>query len=96
MIEVEVKSILNIKSITGNKDSQYIHLKDKSSVKDALDKLVEIYGEELERNIYDDKNNTKKGITILHNGSSILAKRGLDTELKDKDRILIFPPVGGG
>ena len=96
MIEVEVKSILNIKRIIGNEDSQYIELEDKSTVKDALDKLIEIYGEELEKNIYGGKNNIKKGITILHNGSSIFAKKGLDTKLKDKDRILIFPPVGGG
>lgn len=38
----------------------------------------------------------EKGFLILVNGTNILHMKGLDTEIKDGDTVVIFPPVGGG
>jgi molybdopterin synthase sulfur carrier subunit len=42
------------------------------------------------------KKELEKGFLILLNGINILHLKGLDTEIKDGDTIVIFPPVGGG
>ncbi|MGB9785290.1 MAG: MoaD/ThiS family protein [Fervidicoccaceae archaeon] len=42
------------------------------------------------------KKELEKGFLILVNGVNVLHLNGLDTEIKDGDTVVIFPPVGGG
>ena len=68
-----------------------------TDVRDLLNKLTAQY-EGLKRSFYTDPQAEKLGdnINIMVNGRNINFTGGLDTPLKDGDRVAIFPPVAGG
>ncbi|PYB68219.1 MoaD family protein [Thermoplasma sp. Kam2015] len=65
------------------------------TVSDLLEKLNEEYGEDFRKQMYDGQS-LFKNVIILVNGENITTIKGLDTEIKDDDRIDLFPPVAGG
>lgn len=96
MISINVKTILGLVNIIGNKKEQKISLDEGANVSDLIDKLVEIYGLELETNLFDHSRITNAGIAMFINGRNIFALNGLETKLNDNDEFLIFPPLCGG
>jgi len=67
-----------------------VELKDGSTVKDLLEKLIEMYGGAFERGIWGQ--DRKLFIAIMVNGVSTRPGTGL----REGDEIAIVPPVAGG
>lgn len=68
----------------------------KSSVRDLIDILVERYGGEFERYIYDAEKKSRSYLSYMLNGININSLEKFDTPLKDGDVFSLLPPVGGG
>jgi len=67
-----------------------------STLKDAVDKLIERYGEKFKSRIYDEKGKVRRFVNIYINGKDIRFLNHLETQLNDGDNISIIPAVGGG
>lgn len=67
-----------------------------STVKEALDRLTQKYGDGFEERIFDTLGNPRRFINIYVNGKDIRFLNRLDTRLKRQDKVLIIPAVGGG
>ncbi len=65
------------------------------TVKEALDSLVTGYPK-LGRQLFKETNQLNDFINIFVNGSDIRSQRGLDTTLKENDRLIIMPAIAGG
>lgn len=94
-MKVEVKFYAMIREIAGKK-VEMVALPIKSSVRDLIDLLVERYGSEFERYIYDRDKKVRSYLSYMLNGVNINSLDRLDTALKDGDVISLLPPVGGG
>jgi len=67
-----------------------------STLRDAVDKLIERYGEKFESRIYDEKGKVRRFVNIYINGKDIRFLNNLETQLNDGDNVSIIPAVGGG
>ncbi len=67
-----------------------------STVFDLLQRLVQRFGHDFQKKIFDEKGETWPYLTVLLNGGNIALLRGISTELSDGDVLAIFPPVAGG
>ena len=67
------------------------------TVKEALIDLEDKHPA-LENKIFKDENKQElsDSITVIKDGRNITYLNGLKTELKDGDKLSVFPPVGGG
>jgi len=83
MIHVRVYAMLI--DIVGSRTLEVEGAKTVGELIDLLDSRYPGFKKELE-----------KGFLILVNGVNVLHLKGLDTEIKDGDTVVIFPPVGGG
>jgi len=83
MIHVRVYAMLI--DIVGSRSLEVEGAKTVGELIDLLDSRYPGFKKELE-----------KGFLILVNGVNVLHLKGLDTEIKDGDTVVIFPPVGGG
>lgn len=95
IMEVEVKFYAMLREIAG-KRAEKITLPTKSSVGDLIDMLVERYGGEFERYIYNSEKQVRGYLSYMLNGVNINSLQGFDTILKDGDVFSLLPPVGGG
>ncbi len=95
-MKVNVQTLYFFKELFGGKTSISLDVEEEISVYDLIILMDSIYDSGIKDVILKDSNSTKNRIAIFVNGSNIFATSGLDTILKDKDVVLIFPPVGGG
>jgi len=67
------------------------------NVKEALIELESKFPA-LEEKIFKDENKQElsDSITVIKDGRNITYLNGLKTELKEGDKLSVFPPVGGG
>ena len=84
---MEVKVTLRLLKI---EDELEIELKEDSTVKSLLEKLISIYGDNLKRLIGD----AEKGFRVMVMANAEMAK--YDQRLKDKDELSLILPVAGG
>ncbi|MFQ6053780.1 MAG: ubiquitin-like small modifier protein 1 [Candidatus Bathyarchaeia archaeon] len=94
-MEVEVKYYAMMREIAGRKVER-VTLPPKSSVGDLIDLLVERYGAEFERYIYDREKQVRDYLSYMLNGVNINSLDRFETALKDGDVLSLLPPVGGG
>lgn len=94
-VEIEVKYYAMLREIAGKK-AERLSLLPKSSVMDLINLLVERYGDEFKRYIYDAENQVRRYLSYMLNGFNINSLDGFDTMLKDGDMFSLLPPVGGG
>ena len=76
-----------------------LELNNTENVRDLLQYLSEVYGEKVDRWIWQGKGEKRTlmtGTLILVNGKHVYHLQGLDTPLEESDVISIFPPSGGG
>lgn len=98
MIEINIKTISTYVKLLGGFKEHKIKLKENSRIKELIDMLIELFGDDLKETLFDgyELRKVKRGISMFVNGRNIFALDGLDTILKSGDEILILPPIGGG
>ena len=84
---MEVKVNLRLLKI---EDELEVELKEGSTVKSLLEKLISIYGDNLKRLIGD----AEKGFRVMVMANAEMVK--YDQRLKDKDELSLILPVAGG
>jgi MoaD family protein len=88
-VDISVKSYANLRSIIG-KEVLTLRLQGSPTVGEALDRLVEQYGEQVRKYISGDR------IVFLINGRNARSMDGLDTRLGEGDMITVLPVLSGG
>ena len=94
-MEVEVRFYAMLREVAGKKAERVV-LPPKSSVGDLIDLLVERYGDEFARYVYDSEKQVRSFLSYMLNGVNINSLDRFDTMLKDGDVLALLPPVGGG
>lgn len=96
MPKVVVRSSGRIRELVGSREVE-IQVKKDCTVRDALRLLAEERGKALENRIFDpDTNELRPHIRVLLNGQNLYLLEGLETRVKERDVIMVFPPAGGG
>ncbi len=96
-MKVTVDYLGSIKQILGLKQAEKIELKDTASVCDLLSLLAEKYGAPFKKAVYEPKDLALKAHYILSiNGLLLNQLSGIETKLKDGDRVILMPVVTGG
>jgi MoaD family protein len=67
-----------------------------TTLSEALRKLTARYGDPFEERVFDSTGRPKGLLNFYVNGKNAHFLKGLETQLKDGDEILILPAVGGG
>ena len=94
-MEVEVRFYAMLREVAGKKAERVV-LPPKSLVRDLIDLLVERYGDEFARYVYDSEKQVRSFLSYMLNGVNINSLDRFDTMLKDGDVLALLPPVGGG
>ena len=95
MIRVEVNYFSNVRAITGEYGAA-LELPDPSRVSDLLREVAARYGELLREYLFTDEGGLNSHVVVILNGRGVGILEGLDTPLKDGDRVAILPSIGGG
>lgn len=96
-LKVKVEYIGHVKNMTGNKKEEEVEAEDNSKIADLLNVLTKQYGEPFKKAIYEPKGKDVKPNYIVTVNSYLLNQlQGLDTRLKNGDRVAILPVVSGG
>lgn len=67
------------------------------TLKDLIDKLILKYGKDFGNFVLNPKTGAlQDSIMILINGVHAKSLGGLNAKLKDKDYVVLLPPIGGG
>ncbi|MFW5903834.1 MAG: ubiquitin-like small modifier protein 1 [Candidatus Saliniplasma sp.] len=91
-MSVKIKLFANI----AEKAGQRIIEVDASNVREAFEILEERFGGLRGELFKEDEKNLRDNITVIKDGRNITYLNGLETELKDGDKLSVFPLVGGG
>ena len=96
-MKVTIDYLGSIRQTLGLKQAELLELKDGSSVCDLLSLLAEKHGEPFKKAVYEPKGLDLKPHHILSVNSLLLNQlNGIETKLKDGDRIILMPVVTGG
>lgn len=96
-MQVTVDYLGHIKNALGVTQPERINLKTHATIRDLLDSLADKHGETFKKAIYEPGNADLKSAFILTvNGLLLNQLKGLDTQLKEEDRVVILPVVSGG
>ena len=97
VLKVTVDYLGNIKRTLGVEQTENIELKDDALVCDLLFLLAEKHGESFKKAVYEPKEPDLKPYHILSvNGLLLNQLNGIETKLKDGDRVVLMPVVTGG
>lgn len=89
-VTVQIPSAL--RALTGNQSHVEVEAR---TVAEALNALQEKFPS-MSRYIFDEQQRLRNFINILVNGMDIRTLNGLETPLKESDKILILPNITGG
>ena len=92
MVEIKVRLYGNLVGFTNGQKEVSLSA---SSVKDGIDHLIATYGE-LAGRLLDKDGNLETFINVLVNNKDIRYLDGLETEVKEGDKLIIMPAIGGG
>lgn len=97
MLKVKVRYYLIFFLAVGSRLEEIICLEEGSTIKDLLTELVERYGDELARRLWDGEGKQRSSAWILVNGLCRAEGTSSDMELKDGDTVVLTTPmlVGG-
>jgi len=92
-MSIMIKLFANLAELTGENEIEV-------SAKNVKEALLELENKHpaLEEKIFKDENKEElsESITVIKDGRNITYLNSLKTELKDGDKLAVFPPVGGG
>lgn len=89
-VEVTIPSVLN-----RNAGERKVSI-EAETLRDAIDSLVKIMGNDFARRVLDSNGKPKALINIYINGKNSRFAGGLDARLNDGDSVMILPAVAGG
>ena len=96
-MKVTVDYLGSIKQTLSLKQAEQVELKDDASLVDLLSLLAEKHGEPFKKTVYEPKDPDLKPYYILSvNGVLLNQLNGIETKLKDGDRLILMPVVTGG
>jgi sulfur-carrier protein len=96
-LRITIDYLGSIKQTLGLKQAEQVELKDQALVRDLLFALAEKYGESFKKAVYEPKDTDLKSQYILSvNGLLLNQLNGIETKLKDGDRVILMPVVTGG
>ena len=96
-MKVTVDYLGSIKQTLGLKQAEQVELKDDTSLIDLLSMLAEKHGDPFKKSVYEPNDPDLKPYYILSvNGVLLNQLSGLETTLKDGDRLIFMPVVTGG
>ncbi len=96
-MRITVEYLGYIKQTLGITQPEIIELNSEASARDLLAVLADKHGEQFKKAVYDPKDAVLKAYHIIAvNGLMVNLLGGLDTKLKDGDRVAVMPVVTGG
>jgi len=94
-LEVELRYYAMVRDAAGKRD-ETLSLPDGATVKDLINHLIALYGDRFRGYVYDDDGRPLDYLMFSVNEVDIRSLNGFDTVLRDGDRVLVMPPIGGG
>jgi molybdopterin synthase sulfur carrier subunit len=96
-LKVTVEYLGYIKQTLGAEQAERVELKEDALVADLLFLLAGKHGEPFKKAVYEPKDLDLKPHYILSvNGLLLNQLKGIETKLKDGDRVILMPVVTGG
>jgi MoaD family protein len=96
-LKVRVEYLGHIKNIIGDKREEEVEIREDASIADLLMMLSKRYGEPFRKAVYEPKGlDVKPNFIATVNGYLLNQLKGIETKLKDQDRVTIMPVVSGG
>lgn len=92
MVEIKVRLYGNLVGFAKGQKEVSVSA---SSVKESIDQLIASYGE-LAGRLLDKDGKIETFINVLVNNKDIRYLDGLETEVKEGDKLIIMPAIGGG
>ncbi len=97
LLKITVDYLGSIRQTLGLKQTEQVELKNDASIRDLLSLLAEKHGEPFKKAIFEPKDLDLKSHHILSvNGLLLNQLNGIETKLKDGDRLVLMPIVTGG
>lgn len=94
-MEVELRYYAMVRDAAG-KRAETLSLPEGATVMDLIDRLVGLYGEQLRGYLFDEDGALRDYLIFSVNEQDIRSLDGYETVLRDGDRVLVMPPIGGG
>ncbi|MCR4420072.1 MAG: MoaD/ThiS family protein [Clostridia bacterium] len=95
-MRIKVQTILDLVPVLGGFQTE-VEVPSGASVREAVEVLVRLRGEELEKKLIDPASGQPyRHFRWVLNGRDLAPYQGLDTTLKEGDTLLIIPPASGG
>jgi molybdopterin converting factor small subunit len=95
-MKINVHYISLVKSFTKT-SQEVVDLKEEASLSDLLDKISAKYGKPLTLEVYDPtKKEMKPNFVALINGIHMDQLKGINTQLKDSDTVILMALMTGG
>lgn len=96
-LKIKLDYLGHVTNLTGNLRTEEITVKNDSSVVDLLNTLTLKYGEPFKKAVYEPGlPDLKSNYIATVNGQLLNQLNGINTKLKDGDRLTIMPVVSGG
>jgi len=94
-LEVELRYYAMVRDAAG-KRSETLALSNGATVMDLINHLIDLYGDRFRGYVYDGEGRLIDYLMFSVNEVDIRSLDGFDTVLRDGDRVLVMPPIGGG
>jgi molybdopterin synthase sulfur carrier subunit len=96
-LKVKVEFLGHIRNMIGSAREEDVEISEGASIADLLMMFSEKYGEPFKKAVYEKSgNDLKSNYIITVNGYLLNQLKGLETELKNNDRVTLLPIVSGG
>lgn len=96
-MRVKVEYLGHIKNILESRREEEIDIEDDSSISDLLIMLSEKHGESFKKAVYEaGGKDIKSNFIATVNGYLLNQLNGVETKLKNGDRVVLMPIVSGG
>ena len=97
VLKVKVEYLGYIKKKIGSEREEEVAIKENALVADLLSVLSREYGESFRKAVYEPNGiDVKSNFIVTVNGYLLNQLNGIETRLKDGDRVVIMPIVSGG
>lgn len=90
-MELEILYFGKLRDMSGGKTRDIVAVDDAQDLKGLIKELEEKHGKDFAEAL-----DATKGLRILVNGRDYQQLAGMDTKLKDKDTVVLLPPIFGG